>query len=201
MKFVFHFSIDAECRGWFRCGWQDRGNNMRPVAKRAHALSMRLNRVVELIAAGLIGVLVVDVWFGVGSRYLVDLGATWTEELARYLMIWAALLAVSCGVAKREHVAVTYISDRVPGISRRILLLSFDILAFLFFATLFYYGLTMTRLGSSQYTTLFGVSMLVPYAAVPVSAGIACIQVVLVALRDYGGEADHPVAQAPQPME
>lgn len=177
------------------------GDDVRLIAKRAHALSMRLNRVVELTAAGLIGALVVDVWFGVISRYMVDLGATWTEELARYLMIWAALLAVSCGVAKREHVAVTYISDRFPGISRRILLLSFDAMAFSFFAVLFHHGIAMTLLGSSQYTTLFGVSMFVPYAAVPVSAGIACVQVVLVALRDCGGEADRPVAQMPQPME
>lgn len=60
-------------------------------------LGARLNRVVEWLCALILAVLILDVGVGVFGRYVIELPVTWTEELARYLMIWAALLAVSCG--------------------------------------------------------------------------------------------------------
>lgn len=163
---------------------------MADVAKFAHLWSMRVNRLVEVVCALLVAALVLDVWAGVVARYLTTAGLTWTEELARYLMIWAALLAVSIGVARREHVAVTFICDMLPKLPRRLLLIGFDLIAFGFFAMLGVYGVPMTEAGATQYTTMFGMTMWLPYAAVPVSCALACLQLVLVALRDYGGEVD-----------
>jgi TRAP-type C4-dicarboxylate transport system permease small subunit len=40
---------------------------------------------------------------------------SFTEELARYLMIWMALLAVSCEIAHREHIGVEFVFSRLPG--------------------------------------------------------------------------------------
>lgn len=60
-------------------------------------LGARLNRVVEWLCALILAVLILDVGVGVFGRYVIELPVTWTEELAHYLMIWAALLAVSCG--------------------------------------------------------------------------------------------------------
>lgn len=163
---------------------------MNRMAGCARVWSLRLDRVVEVVCGVLVAVLVVDVWLGVVTRYLMDLGVTWTEELARYLMIWVALLAVSCGIARREHVAVVFLSDRFPRLPRRALLIAFDAMAFAFFALLGVYGVTMTAQGASQFTTLFGISMTMPYAAVPVSCALACVQLALIAVRDLGGEAD-----------
>src|SRR5512133_657328 len=83
------------------------------------AASAWINRWVEWLCAGILAVLVLDVGVGIFGRYMIELPVTWTEELARYLMIWAALLAVSCGVARREHVAVTALLERLPrGVQR-----------------------------------------------------------------------------------
>ncbi len=65
-----------------------------------------LNWLVERICALLVGIMVVVIWFGVVERYFLHLGFTWTEELSRYVMIWAALLAVSCGAYYREHIGL-----------------------------------------------------------------------------------------------
>ena len=151
--------------------------------------SARLNRWIELLCATILAVLVLNVGIGVFGRYVVDLPVTWTEELARYLMIWAALLAVSCGVSRREHVAVTALLGRFSKKIQRWIGLAIDVLAFAFFAFLCFFGIDMTRQGSSQFATIFEMSMALPFAAVPVASALSCIQLVLAGIRDFSGGA------------
>jgi TRAP-type C4-dicarboxylate transport system permease small subunit len=152
---------------------------------RSAALSGKINRWIELLCAGLLAILVIDIWIGVFGRYVFELPVTWAEELARYLMIWTALLAVSCGVARREHVAVTALLHRFPIRIRRWFEVAIDLLAFAFFAFLFYFGIGMTQQGASQYATIFDMTMAIPFASVPVSSALVCLQLVLMGIRDF----------------
>jgi TRAP-type C4-dicarboxylate transport system permease small subunit len=154
--------------------------------ERSAALSAAINRATELLCAALLAVLVLDIWIGVFGRYVVELPVTWTEELARYLMIWAALLAVSCGVARREHVAVTAVLHSLPAGLRRWTEVAIDLLAFAFFAFLCYFGIDMARQGQTQYATIFDMSMAIPFASVSVSSALVCLQLALTAIRDAG---------------
>ena len=149
------------------------------------AASAYLNQRVEWLCAGILGILVLDVGVGIFGRYVIELPVTWTEELARYLMIWAALLAVSCGVARREHVAVTALLERFPRSLQRYLGVAIDALGFAFFAFLCYFGIGMTQQGATQYATIFEMTMWLPFAAVPVSSALACVQLVLTGTRDF----------------
>lgn len=157
---------------------------LRRIGEISAVLGAHLNRVVEWLCALLLAILVLDVGVGVFGRYVIELPVTWTEELARYLMIWAALLAVSCGVARREHVAVTVLLERLPPKAHRLVCAAIDGLAFAFFAFLFYFGIGMTQQGASQYATIFEMTMWLPFAAVPVSSALVCLQLVLTGLRD-----------------
>jgi len=148
-------------------------------------LSAKLNWWVERVCAALLAVLILDIWIGVFGRYVFELPVTWAEELARYLMIWAALLAVSCGIARREHVAVTALISLLPATVRRWLHVAIDLLAFAFFAFIGYFGIGMTQGGATQYATIFEMTMVIPFAAVPVSSALACIQLVLMGVRDF----------------
>jgi len=155
------------------------------LSDKAAALGAGLNRAVEFVCALILGVLILDIWIGVFGRYVFELPVTWAEELARYLMIWAALLAVSCGVARREHVAVTALLHRIPIRTRRWIDLAIDALAFAFFAFLCYFGIGMTQQGTTQYATIFEMTMTIPFASVPISSALVCVQLVLMGIRDF----------------
>lgn len=144
----------------------------------------RLDLLLGRLCALLIAVMVAIVWFGVVSRYILELGITWTEELARYVMIWAALLAVPVGVYRRAHIGVELLFRALPEDLRRGLALLLDLLGLAFFLFLFVYGIGMARSGAQQYATIFGMTMLVPFASVPVSALLAALQTVVAILRD-----------------
>ena len=158
---------------------------MDDLSDKAAALSAGLNVWVERLCALILAVLIIDIWIGIFGRYVFELPVTWTEEFARYLMIWAALLAVSCGVARREHVAVTALLHQVPLDIRRWISVAIDALAFAFFAFLGYFGIGMTEQGATQFATIFDMTMLIPFASVPVSSALVCVQLLLMGMRDF----------------
>lgn len=159
----------------------------RPMAK-ARQLSLAINKIVERFCVALLVLLVLDVWLGVLVRYVIPLPLTFTEELARYLMIWMALLAVSSGIVHREHIGVGFVFERLPASARRWLAVSFDIIAFLFFAVLFVYGLGFAQKGFSRLTMIYSMPKGYPFMGVPLAAGVACIQLALTGLHDFYAE-------------
>lgn len=142
-----------------------------------------LNWLVERICALLVGIMVVVIWFEVVERYFLHLGFTWTEELSRYVMIWAALLAVSCGAFYREHIGLDIVKRFLPPTGARILTISLDLVSLAFFLFLAWYGIGMTRAGLGQYATIFGITMVVPFAAVPVSSALTAFQILAAMFR------------------
>jgi len=160
----------------------------------AGAMSAWLDRAVERTCVALAVLLVLDVWLGVIVRYAIPLPITFMEEAARYLMIWMALLAVSCGISRREHIGVELVFDRFPAGVQRVLLAVLDLIALAFFALLLFYGLGMVDKGAKHFTMIHGMSKALPFAAVPVAAALACMQLALVAVRDQARfSRDHPV--------
>lgn len=161
------------------------------LGERAGRLSAGLNRITEYIVAALMALLVLDVWLGVVDRYLVHWQLPWPEQLARYLMIWAALLAISCGIARREHIGLTLLLDRLPEKARATSLMAMDVVAFSVFFYVLWFGIGFAESGARRLAMIFDMSMALPFAAVPVSAALACTQVLLAGIRDQGRFTPH----------
>lgn len=166
---------------------------MEPVGL-AERLSGRLARLTDRVAAGLLALLVLDVWLGVLVRYLVPLPITFMEEAARYLMIWVALLAVSACIPRREHIGVQVLFEKLPAAARRRLLALLDLIGVAFFAFLAIYGLGLVERGGKTFTMIYGMSKALPFAAVPVGAALAALQLALVGLRDQARLKREPLA-------
>ena len=149
-----------------------------------YTVAYRVNWLVERICALLIGIMVLVIWFEVVERYFLHLGHTWTEELSRYVMIWAALMAVSCGAFYREHIGLDIVKRFLPPMGARILMICLDLVSMAFFLFLAWYGIGMAKAGLSQYATIFGITMVVPFAAVPVSSALTAFQVFAAMFRD-----------------
>ncbi|WP_148254150.1 TRAP transporter small permease [Aidingimonas lacisalsi] len=148
------------------------------------SISDSLDRWVERTCVALLGILVLTVWIGILSRYILPWNLTFTEELARYLMIWTALLAISIGICRRQHVGMLVIFERLPRVLSKALALFFDVIAFIFFAFMFYYGIGHVEQGFSQVTMIYGMPKGYPYLVIPVASALACIQLCLALLRD-----------------
>ena len=160
--------------------------SLKSVSHRAGVLSQKINWFVEAIIAVLLVLLVLDVWLAVLDRYAFRWQLPWPEVLARFLMIWAALLGVSSGVARREHIGLGVFIHRLPARLRSSILIGVDLLILCLFLTLFFYGLEFAGKGSSRQAQILGATLLIPFAVVPVCALLCIIQTTLVGLRDMG---------------
>ncbi len=158
---------------------------MSAIAEKAIRVSRQVNWFVERACVALMVLLVLDVWLGVLARYVVPFEVTFTEELARYLMIWMAMLAVSSGISHREHIGVLVIFGRLPPQGRKLLAVAFDIIAFAFFALVLFYGIGFVERGFSRFTMIDGIPKAYPFIGIPLAAAAACIQLGLVAVHDF----------------
>jgi TRAP-type C4-dicarboxylate transport system permease small subunit len=156
----------------------------------ASQLSDSINKFVEVVIVILMATLVLDVWLGVMDRYLFHWQLPWPEVIARYLMIWAAMLAVSSGISRREHIGLTSFIGILPRVARKIILILVDIICLALFLYVFYYGIGFASGGGNRDAQIFGLSMLPFFAAIPVAAGISSLQLFLVLLRDAGDQLD-----------
>jgi len=159
-----------------------------PLQRRAAMIGDRLNYLTERVVGLFVLVLVLDVWLGVVARYVFHWQIPWTEELARYIMIWGILLAVPCCCYRREHIGLTLLHDRLPAGVMRAVNVLLDLLAFCFFAYVAFAGTTFAEKGLAQISTVFSMPMAVPYAAIPTAFALAAVQTLLALIRDLGGE-------------
>ncbi|MEC8196731.1 MAG: TRAP transporter small permease [Pseudomonadota bacterium] len=158
----------------------------------AETASAKINTIVEAIVAALMLALVLDVWLGVIDRYFFHWQLPWPETLARYLMIWAAMLAVSSGIARRDHIGLTAFIMVLPYPVRRAMLIAMDVLALALFLYVAWYGIAFTQSGAPRQAMIFGVSLAPFYAAIPVAAFLSSLQLTLVLIRDLGAHIDNP---------
>jgi len=129
--------------------------------------------------------MVLDVSYGVFTRYVLNNTPSWTEELARYFMIWMALLATSICQRRDEHVYITFIIDKLPGFIRKIIKVISLIAIFYFFYIMFTFGITMVQNAKMQVVISLGISMSWPLLIIPIAALANMIQVFLQILMQF----------------
>jgi TRAP-type transport system small permease protein len=168
---------------------------VRNIGSHAFNASQAINKWVERLCVAVLVLLVLDVWLGMLARYVLPWRLTFTEELARYLMIWVALLAISVGLGRRQHIGIIVLFQLFPRPLQRILALTFDVIGLIFFGVLFYYGIGFVQQGFTQVTMIFGIPRGYPNLIIPISAGLACIQLFLLAIHDVFAHDPSPASE------
>ncbi|MBU0801577.1 MAG: TRAP transporter small permease, partial [Alphaproteobacteria bacterium] len=107
------------------------------------------------------------------------------EELARYIMIWGILLAVPCCCYRREHIGLAILQNRLPTRVLRIVNVILDLVAFILFTLIAFTGATFAEKGLQQASMVFGMSMFIPYAVIPVTFGLSAVQTLFALIRDF----------------
>lgn len=74
-----------------------------------------IDRFLEWFMVSLMVVLVVDVTWQVASRYLLGEASSFSEEVARYLLIWIGLLGSSYAYRKKMHLAFDLLTHKATG--------------------------------------------------------------------------------------
>ena len=80
----------------------------------------------------LMAVMVVNVLWQVASRYILNDPSAFTDELARYLLIWLGLLGAAYYTGQNQHLALNILENKLESASKAKLKLFINLLIFLF---------------------------------------------------------------------
>lgn len=130
------------------------------------------------------GGMVVVIISGVIARYVMQNPMVWTEEIARVLMIWTALLGISIASRQRSHLGVTLLVLKLPIQLQHLVKLITDGLTMWFLYVLTVYGLRMVETSKVQIETATGISMSYFFICVPLCGLLTMIQLGVVMLID-----------------
>ncbi len=82
---------------------------------------------------------------GVVDRYLLKTGIGWTEELARFLLIWTSLLSAAVVTYRSRHFRVTVLVDLLPAAASRALFVVMNVVAMAVLGVVLRQGIQVTE--------------------------------------------------------
>lgn len=131
-----------------------------------------VDRTLKWLLVILMGVAVLNVLWQVFTRFVINAPSGFTEELARYLLIWVGIVGSGYAAGKRSHLALELLPERIEGrrlhqlrIVIEICVLTFALLVMVFGGVRLVYILLAAGQTSSSLNILVGYV----YAAVPLS--------------------------------
>ncbi len=131
-----------------------------------------LDRSLAVLVATLMAALVLDVLWQVFTRFILRDPSSWTEELARYLMIWVGLIGAAYAAGRRMHLSVDLLPGALTGNRAHTLRIFIESLVLVFaLAALFAGGVrlvwVMLKLGQTSASLQLPLGYV--YLAVPIS--------------------------------
>ena len=112
-------------------------------------------------------------------RYVLKVSAPWTEEAARYLMIWMALLASGLAFRNGDHFNIDFLTNRLTSHHRTILIHGTNLLSSIFILCIILWGIPFAQLGFFTISPGLQITMFLPYLAIPVGGIIMLLNLFL----------------------
>jgi len=86
------------------------------------------------IAFAFFWLLALNVFYQFFTRYVLNDSASWTEEIARYLLICMVFVGISAAVRTSRHIHVDFLYRLIPRTAGRVLATLVDVVKTVFFA-------------------------------------------------------------------
>ncbi len=131
-----------------------------------------LNRLCEIALIVILSAMAVVVFLQVLFRYVLHLPLFWTEEFARYCLVWASLLGAAVALKRQEHIAVTFFLERFPPRATGLITTVARISVALILGVMTWGGVKLVLVTSAQISPALRIPMAIPYLALPIGSAI-----------------------------
>jgi TRAP-type C4-dicarboxylate transport system permease small subunit len=131
------------------------------------------------VALAIFWLLGLTVFYQFFTRYVLNNSASWTEEIARYLLIGTVFVGAGIGVVKNNHIQVDLLYRYLPRVASRVLSTMVDALRIAFFAA-------MALLTAQMMSKMTGAMMTIIDVPMNVLYGVCLFGLVMMMLRSIG---------------
>ena len=119
-----------------------------------------------------VALLVLDVVWGVFTRYVMAEQAKWTEELARFLLVWVSMLGGAVAFGTKGHLGVDFFAGKFHPDARKLMAVTAHLIVLFFAVSIFLVGggrVVADALAMQQMTPALGWKMGHVYLALPIA--------------------------------
>jgi TRAP-type C4-dicarboxylate transport system permease small subunit len=152
-----------------------------------------IERMLKGVLAALVVAMVVSVTWQVLSRYLFVVPAAWTEELARFLLVWIGMLGAAYAYRTHSHLGLDLLPARLTGARKVALNILTQLLCLGFALAVLVVGggsLVAMTWELKQYSAAMGLPIAYVYSVIPASGALICLFAVAAMFdRSAGGES------------
>lgn len=116
-------------------------------------------------------------------RYVLNAPLFWTEESARYIMIWIVYLGASVGLRRGSHVGFTYFLMKAPGKLARWFFMISHLGILVFCINITYFGTIISLQNIDQASGALEIPIALVYLSLPVAGVLCMIQIIPIITR------------------
>lgn len=130
------------------------------------------------------------------TRYVLNDSASWTEEIARYLLVGAVFVGAGIGVAKNNHIQVDLLYRYLPHGAARALSTAVDGMRLAFFAAMTVYTAQMMGKLQGMQMSVIDLPMNIVYGVC--LFGLACMTVRSIWVAKVHWQRGYSVLERPE---
>lgn len=143
--------------------------------RRGQALGLGVWRLILGLGMVLLALLVATTLLQVLSRYVLSKPFDWTEEAARYIFVWVAMLGAGMAAKDRAHFFVDLLLERMPPQLGKYVAVSTGVVASAFLLAISWAALELALSNGVQDSPVLTIPMSIPYFAIPVGLGLMAL--------------------------
>lgn len=128
------------------------------------------NKIIGYVLAAVLGVMSVVIFAQVISRNLFGSSIPWSEELARFLMVFLVMFGAVVALRQGNLIAVDIIHERVGGTPGKVIKILTHITSMIFYAVILVFGWEFAQAASNQFAPATELSMFYVYLSLPLAA-------------------------------
>lgn len=147
------------------------------------SIDRALLAVSRLVMIALVWVMLTSILLGVFSRYFIGDAIIWSEEVARFSMIWVAVLGGGLTFRSGGHIAIDLMARQLPATWQRPIAFASGLASAVFIVVFTWYGAVMVGNVALQKSAALEIPMAVPYAALPVGGALMLYHLVVSAIE------------------
>ncbi len=145
-----------------------------------------LYRIGVVLVVASVAIMSLIVGYSIVGRYILNAAPFWPEEVARFMMVYMAMIGAAVAFKKREHVGLQFLLERVfPGKAKRWIIMLTDLWTLVFFAFVIVYGYKFASQGFGIVSPATEIRMVYAYAGVPIGGAFCFLQILINMFKDF----------------
>jgi len=133
-----------------------------------------VERVLVLLGTTMAAVVATQVFF----RYGLNQSLFWSEELARYQLVWLSFLGATVAYRRRANPSIDALYRRLPAGAQRPMAVLVHLCSLVLFGVMIFYGTQFAHFVRSQISPALHLPKWLPHAVIPLSGAILFLHAV-----------------------